>query len=78
MKTQEYEMSESDLKKILEAGRPVPCMMIGNYAPPSQQENVNSAWEALGKKMGFNHETVEPIDGKPDRFFSALPIGDSK
>jgi len=68
-----YEMTEEDLKAILDACKPVPCMMIGAYAPASLQENANRAWSSLGKKMGFDPMTVQPIQGKGQRFFSAIP-----
>ena len=38
----------------------------------NQQERANNAWEALGKKMGFDYMTVQP-SGKGDRFFTAIP-----
>lgn len=68
-----YEMSEADLSAILDACKPVPAMMIGGTLPSSPQENANRAWAALGKKMGFDHMTVQPIGGKGNRFFSAVP-----
>jgi len=68
-----YEMTEEDLKKILESCKPVACMMIGGYTPASPQENANMAWTALGKKMGFDGDTVNPIPGKGNRFFTAVP-----
>lgn len=68
-----YEMTEEELNKLMEAIKPVPVMMIGNYAPSSQQENANRAWAELGKKLGFDYMTVQPIPGKGQRFFSAVP-----
>ena len=68
-----YEMTEDDLKALLAAMRSVPVMMIGNSTGPPQQENANDAWARLGAKMGFDHMTVEPIQGKGNRFFSAVP-----
>lgn len=68
-----YEMSEEDLKVILEACKPVPAMMIGSYTSSSPQENANRAWKALGEKMDFDYMTVRPISGKGQRFFSAIP-----
>jgi hypothetical protein len=68
-----YEMTEADLATLLSAMQPVPVMMIGGTAPSSQQENANRAWAALGTKMGFDSMTVQPIPGKGDRFFSAVP-----
>jgi nitrogen regulatory protein PII len=69
----EYEMSEADLEAIMNAIAPVPYIMVGGYAPRSQQERANSAWDALGQKMGFAHMTVRPIEGKGKRFFTAIP-----
>lgn len=64
-----YEMTENNLEKILDACEPTPAIMIGNYAPASPQENANRAWQCLGEKMGFDHMTVMPIPGKGQRFF---------
>lgn len=68
-----YEMSEEDLKDLLNCMQPVPCIKIGSFAPSSQQENANNAWKSLGIKMGFDSATVQPIAGKGNRFFSAVP-----
>lgn len=68
----EYEMTEADLKDLLEACKPVPYMIFGGMEPASPQENANAAWKSLGDKMGFDHMSVEPSD-KGQRFFTALP-----
>lgn len=67
---QNYEMSEADLKELLEAMKPVPLIAIHCGEAPSQQERANNAWARLGRKMGFDHMTVRP-NGQGDRFFSA-------
>lgn len=69
----EYEMTEEDLNTLLESMKPTPCIMVGGYSPRSQQENANSAWASLGKKMGFDSMSVQPISGKGTRFFTAIP-----
>lgn len=69
----EYEMTEADLETILNACKSVPLMMVGRYAPSSPQENANRAWAALGEKMGFDSMSVRPVDGKGNRFFTAIP-----
>jgi hypothetical protein len=69
----DYEMSEEQLVKLIDACKPVPYMVIGGVEPRSPQENANDAWRALGKEMGFDHMSVRPIDGKPPRFFTAIP-----
>jgi len=70
----EYEMTESDLKKLLEACKPTPCMYLsgGTLMGSSPQENANAAWDELGKKMGFESMTVQP-SSKGERFFTAVP-----
>ena len=60
-----YRMTEEDLKILLEACKPTPVMMIGDYATPRPT--------GLGKKMGFNYKTVRPILGKEQEYFSAIP-----
>lgn len=67
-----YEMTVEDLNKILEACKPVPAILLQCGNPPSPQESVNAAWEELGKRMGFDHMTVQPT-GYGDRFFTAVP-----
>jgi len=66
-------MAEEDLSELLEACKSVPVIIIGGYTPSSPQENANRAWQSLGKKMGFESMTVQPIQGKGTRFFSAIP-----
>lgn len=68
-----YEMTEQDLAELLEACKPVPMIMLQCGTPSSAQENANRAWAALGNKMGFDSDTVQPISGKGTRFFSAVP-----
>jgi hypothetical protein len=67
-----YEMTEGDLKTLMDAARSVPMIALQCGTPSSQQENANNAWEKLGKKMGFDHMTVKPAGGG-DRFFTAIP-----
>lgn len=70
-----YEMTEDDLKELLDACKPTPVMFItgGRSIGNSPQENANLAWERLGKKMGFDHMTVRPDPSKGNRFFTAVP-----
>lgn len=69
----EYEMTEADLKVLLDACKPTPVMYLSGGMPlyDSPQENANRAWRTLGEKMGFNGMTVRPIKGKGMRFFTA-------
>lgn len=65
-----YEMTQAQLEKILEACKPVPAIMLQCGPLSSPQENANRAWQALGDELGFDHMTVEPT-GRGDRFFTA-------
>ncbi len=67
-----YEMTTEDLEKILDACKPVPMIMLQCGPGRSQQDRANDAWEELGRRMGFDHMTVQPT-GQGDRFFTAIP-----
>ncbi len=67
-----YEMTEDDLRELLDACQSVPCIMVGSHVPSSPQENANQAWARLGEKMGFDSTTVKP-GNKGQRFFTAVP-----
>jgi len=67
-----YEMTEADLKTLLEAMQPVSAIMLQCGSVSSVQERANAAWAVLGKKMGFDPMTVQPA-GRDPRFFTAIP-----
>jgi len=73
MARREYEMSEAQKDALLQACKPVPYMVFGGAEPRSPQQNANDAWERLGRELGFKHMTVEPVQGKGVRFFTAEP-----
>ena len=66
----EFEMTQDDLDGLLDASKPVVYIVAGGVPPRSPQENANSVWAGLGRKMGFRHMTVRPTT-KGDRFFTA-------
>lgn len=66
-----YEMTAEDLATLLESMKPVPLIAMHCGPAPNRQDMANAAWEKLGKKMGFDHMTVQPT-GRGDRFFSAI------
>ena len=72
----EYEMSEEDLKRILDAGKPVPYMSIGGVPPRRAWESLTVVWQELGQKLGFDPWTAQPIPGKGDRVFTAEPTSE--
>lgn len=67
----EYEMSDEQLKIILDACKPVPYMIMAGREPRSPEENANDAWMILGNEMGFDAMTVQPINGKDTKHFTA-------
>jgi len=69
-----FKISQEQLDKLLEASQPVPYMIFGGHPPRSPQENANSAWDALGKELGFDYMTVRPVAGQPDTVFEAEEV----
>ncbi len=67
----EYKLNEKQLKDLLEAGKPALMIALNAGMPPSPQENANRAWEKLGKEMGFDSMTAQPIPGKGQEYFTA-------
>lgn len=70
----QFEMSEDDLKTILNACKPVRVMMLQCGSPTSPQENANRAWQELGLRLGFVWDTVRPVQGAGQRTFTAVPL----
>ena len=68
----EYEMTQEQFDKILEASQPVMMIAIHCSAGRCPQQNANVAWQALGDEMGFDYLTVLPSK-KGNRFFTAEP-----
>lgn len=63
-----YELTDEQYEKLLEACKPVRYMIIGGLVPRSPQENANQAWCELGRELGFDGMSVEPIHGSPRSF----------
>ena len=72
-----FTMTQKQLEGILNACKPVPCMMIGDYVPRSPQENANAAWQSLAREMGFEWDSVRPVAGEPQTVFEAEEIAAS-
>ena len=70
----QYELSQEQLNRILEASKPVPYIIFGGYVPESPQEKANRVWRALGKEMGFDWKTVRPISKETENIFQAEPL----
>ena len=70
----EFKLSDVQLRNLLDACRPVPLIALNAGMPRSQQENANDAWAALGKELGFNSMSVQPVSGKSMEYFTAETI----
>ena len=70
----QYEMNHDQLAKILEACQPIPLIALQCGTPMSRQENANAAWKSLGLEMGFDSNSIGPVAGKSELFFTATPI----
>ena len=69
----EYELTDAQLQRLLDASKPVPYLVFGGREPASPQEHANAAWSELGRELGFDYMTVQPVPGKDYRFFTATP-----
>jgi len=67
----EFELTDEQLDKLYNACKPTMCIMIGNCIPRTPQENANLAWQILGNELGFIWDTVKPVEGKGDKYFTA-------
>ena len=68
----DFEMTQEQLNRLLDACRPQPYLIAGGIAPMSPQENANRAWASLGDELLFDWRSVQP-SGRGDRFFTAEP-----
>ena len=69
----EFEMTSEELKELLDACKPTPVMYLDGGTPMfnTPQENANYAWQKLGLKKGFVWDSVEPVQGKGMKYFTA-------
>lgn len=73
-------MTDAQLRVLLEAAQPTPVMYLTGGKPmfPSPREQSDAAWRQLGEELGFHWETVNPIRGKGQRFFTAVEKGSAE
>ena len=69
-KRKKFTMTQEQLDTIMAACKPVPMIMLQCGGPRSPQENVNFAWQSLGKELGFKCDTVQP-SGSDQKTFTA-------
>lgn len=70
MMRKEYQLTEEQYRKLIEASKPIPYMVFGGMEPRSPQENANAAWAVLGNELGFDWTTVDRSN-KGKMFFTA-------
>lgn len=72
---QEYRMTPEQLRKLVDASKPVKYDgIIGPWKPRTRQQNAMDAWRKLGFEMGFNFMTAQPVPGKGPDYFTAEPL----
>ena len=71
MARKEFCLNEDQFNRLMEACRPTPYMIIGGVMPRSPQENANEAWAVLGKELGFEPMSAQPVYGKDAHHFTA-------
>lgn len=75
----EFKMTQEEMDKILsinkEGGDPVTYLSGGKPMGKSLQEKINDYWKELGKKYGFQWDTVTG-PGSTKLHFKAKPTND--
>lgn len=66
----EFELTEAQHATLLEACRPQ-MYLVANGMEPDVVGSALRAWDALGAELGFVGDTVRPVSGKSDYFFTA-------
>lgn len=65
-KRKKYTLTKEQFEEILkinkEGSDPVMYLSGGIPTGKSLQEKINDYWENLGKELGFDWKTIEPID----------------
>ena len=68
MTKEKFTLNDEQFQAILDinkkGGDPVMYLSGGTPLGRSLQEKINDFWVILGQKMGFDRETVEPIDNR--------------
>lgn len=71
---QEFEMQQAEMDDIIAINKSqMPVLLIGNVTTGMDlRERINSYWEGLGHKYGFEPMSAEP-SAKGNLFFLATP-----
>jgi hypothetical protein len=67
----EFKLTEQELKDLLFISRPVPAIFLQCGEPTSRQEIANNYWKKLADKYNFIWDSVKPIEGKDNHYFTA-------
>lgn len=61
-----FTMGQTDydeLLRVINDARNTPLIMLQTGMPRSPQQAANDAWCALGRRMGFEGMSVQPVSG---------------
>lgn len=69
----EFQMTKKQLSDLIRASQPRPVTYLKGGIPmfSEPRENAATAWEALSQQLGFDAQTVQPVDGKDETVFTA-------
>jgi hypothetical protein len=69
----EFKMTEQQFADLMDACKPTPAIWGSGGAQlvSTPQENANRAWQKLADELGFVWDTVSPVPGKGQLWFSA-------
>lgn len=71
----EYELTASELEDMIKLQEVERTAIETNSSYEARKHRrTNHAWQMLGQRMGFKWDTVKPVPGKSQRFFTAEPI----
>lgn len=70
---QEYELTQEQLDRLIEASKPVPYLIFGGIALTNPQEYANIAWAEIAEYHKVQIYSITPSP-KGIKFFTATPI----
>ncbi len=69
-------------KQIFKISRDDVRYIRASYAGYSALQGADlfaaAAWDAIGKKRGFDGQTAGPVHGKDERYVLAVPLGETR
>lgn len=71
---QRYRLTDEQLEKLLEAGKPTTYLIFGGMAPSSPQDRVNREWQSIAEQLGVVWDSIGDARTGDVHDFMAEPI----